>query len=184
MALKHTLLGLIIRKPGSGYSLHRRFFKTVRLKISQVYRALNEMSSEGLIFSERVEHNKRPAQNVFYATEAGRAELKRWLSEHSAIKPMRAEIAQRLWFASLGRTEDIIAFLESFIDGRQAELKYYRQTGRKLQQRDLKEFGNTLDKMLWDAVFDYFRKRGEAEVAWAKSLIKDVSKSGQKIPQE
>jgi len=175
MAMKHSLLGLIARKPASGYSLRKRFFRPGRPVLSQIYRALNEMLDEGLVTTRRVENQKRPAKNVFLITELGQAELKRWLTDNAAIAPIKDEMLQKLWFGSIGKTEDAIALIQSFKYARQSELKYYASTAKKIERRDLRTFGNALDKLYWDLVLDYVRWRSKAEMAWAEEAIKRIS---------
>ena len=49
MALKHVLLANLAYRPMTGYALHKIFFEPVRPELSQIYRALSELVSQGLV---------------------------------------------------------------------------------------------------------------------------------------
>ncbi len=129
------------------------------------------MRDVGLVYYKRVEQDKSPAKNIFYLTEAGDVELRRWMRETAAIVPIKEQILQKLWFGSLGTIDDAIALLKSFRDARRAELKYYSRTARKIEKRDLQAFGGPLDKVYWDLVLGYVLRRGKVELEWAESAI-------------
>lgn len=175
MSLKHNLLGLLAHKPSSGYSLHKRFFEPGRPKLTQIYRALNDMSNEGLIYSKKVGQKKRPARNIFHLTESGHTELENWIKDTSNISPIKEAVAQKLWYGSMSSTKHIIELLESFKASRNAELTYYKGNARKLEQKSLKSFGSPLDNLYWDLVLEYVQQRGKAELSWAENTIRIIS---------
>lgn len=80
MSLRHAALGLLSRAPGSGYDLLRRFDTTLAhvwpATQSQLYTELNRLAAEGLI--EVVATGAR-GRKEYAITDAGRAELRRWV---------------------------------------------------------------------------------------------------------
>ena len=77
MSLKCILLGLLSYGPESGYAMHKKFLEPGRPKLSQVYRTLKEMRSEGFVTSTRENQEKLPARNLYHITNRGQKEFQR-----------------------------------------------------------------------------------------------------------
>ena len=89
MPLHHAVLALLADRPAHGYELRSSFEQAVGdqwggLNIGHLYQILDRLSRDGLIESERQPQPVRPDRVVHRLTEAGRAELERWLAEPSA----------------------------------------------------------------------------------------------------
>ena len=96
MSLDHILLGML-ETPAAGYDLGREFEASARLfwaaELSQIYPTLKRLESRGLLSSERVPSDRGPDRKVYSRTEAGTAELERWLREepelgHARLSPV------------------------------------------------------------------------------------------------
>ena len=88
MPLQHAVLALLAAKPAHGYELRNSFERAVGdqwggLNIGQLYQILDRLSRDALITSERQPQPVKPDRVVHQLTEAGRAELDRWMSEPS-----------------------------------------------------------------------------------------------------
>ncbi|HXE45732.1 MAG TPA: helix-turn-helix transcriptional regulator [Conexibacter sp.] len=109
MSLKHAVLALVVERRGYGYELVQRFEERVgpgwRLNPSAVYPALDQLERTGLAASAvRRGGTQRSPRVVYAATEAGTAELSRWLRETDAPpEPVRADLHLRIAF---GRPQD------------------------------------------------------------------------------
>ena len=83
--LKFLLLGLLWGRPRYGYDLKGVFEEflggTWPLNIGQVYTTLNRLEHEGLVSCEVVPQELLPDRKVYRLTEAGEAELARWVEE-------------------------------------------------------------------------------------------------------
>jgi len=168
MALKHLLLGLLARKPSSGYSLHKEIFVPMRPTLSQIYRTLNDMSTEGLVESDRVEQKKLPARNVFHITESGYDELCQWIRSKSELAQIREPLLQILWFGSVVDKEDILSKVRAYIEEKKRELQYYEAESIKSGRKGKKTHTSTLDIFYQNLVFDYIRRRSKVELEWAE----------------
>src|SRR5580698_472686 len=89
MPLNHAVLALLADKPAHGYELKSSFEQAVGdqwggLNIGHLYQILDRLSRDGLIESERQAQQVKPDRVVHYLTQAGQAELERWLGEPSA----------------------------------------------------------------------------------------------------
>ncbi len=85
MALPHAILVSLCEQAGSGYELARRFDRSIgyfwAATHQQIYRTLRVMEDDGWVHVEPVEQQGRPDKKVFSVTDAGRAELARWIAE-------------------------------------------------------------------------------------------------------
>ncbi|MFO0844526.1 MAG: PadR family transcriptional regulator [Gemmataceae bacterium] len=84
MSIRHAILGLLVEGPLHGYGLKAAYEKELVpgavLNIGQVYQALDKLEPEGLVTVEVVPQSERPDRKVYTLTDAGRAELERWLT--------------------------------------------------------------------------------------------------------
>ncbi|WP_378738333.1 PadR family transcriptional regulator [Nocardia brasiliensis] len=106
MALEHALLVSLTERAGSGYELARRFDKSIGYFWSathqQIYRVLKRMEESGWLNSESVTQEGRPDKKVYAVSEAGRAELARWIAEPSDTGTPRNELAVKIRAAAYG----------------------------------------------------------------------------------
>ncbi|WP_346120360.1 PadR family transcriptional regulator [Micromonospora coerulea] len=88
MAIQHAVLALLARGPSYGYELKGAFEGAVGpqwgpLNIGHLYQILDRLSRDGLVVAERQAQAVKPDRVVYEITQAGRAELDRWLGEPS-----------------------------------------------------------------------------------------------------
>jgi DNA-binding PadR family transcriptional regulator len=85
VALPHAILVALCEKAGSGYELARRFDRSFgyfwAATHQQIYRTLRTMEADGWVHVDVVEQRSRPDKKVYDPTDAGRAELARWIGE-------------------------------------------------------------------------------------------------------
>jgi len=105
MELKHAILGLLSIRSASGYDLAREFAGSVahfwQADRSQIYRTLDRLSAEGTITTEVERQEGKPDRKVHSLTDAGRAELKEWLSSPIEDIPSKEPFLARLFFGAL-----------------------------------------------------------------------------------
>ncbi|MGI5245387.1 PadR family transcriptional regulator [Dactylosporangium sp. CA-139066] len=102
MSLRHALLGLLADRPQTGYDLTKRVEETLagyawNAGHSQIYPELKRMTADGL--AEVVDEGSRGSK-VYGVTEAGRAELRRWMFSPLGEAPARNEFVLRLFMLS------------------------------------------------------------------------------------
>lgn len=90
VSLRFAALGLLAQHPGSGYDLLRRFDESMAnvwpATQSQLYSELNRLADAGLIEVTDIGARGRKEYRV---TAAGRAELRRWITDPSDDPPLR-----------------------------------------------------------------------------------------------
>jgi DNA-binding PadR family transcriptional regulator len=86
-----TLLGLLERGPSHGYDLKRdydAYFGRGRpLRYSQVYATLSRLARDGKAVPGPAEQGAGPERRRYVITEAGIAEVERWLAEPAPPEP-------------------------------------------------------------------------------------------------
>src|ERR1700734_3008137 len=84
VALPHAILVSLCEQSGSGYELTHRFDRSIGYFWSathqQIYRTLRTMEDDGWVSATVVAQRGRPDKKVYNVSEAGRAELARWIA--------------------------------------------------------------------------------------------------------
>ncbi len=84
VALPHAILVSLCEQSGSGYELARRFDRSIgyfwAATHQQIYRTLRTMENEHWVRGTEVAQHGRPDKKVYAVSEAGRAELARWIA--------------------------------------------------------------------------------------------------------
>jgi DNA-binding PadR family transcriptional regulator len=102
MSLRYALLGLLADRPQSGYDLSQRFEQSLKryawhARHSQIYPELTKLADEGLI---TVVAEGPRGRRTYALTDAGRQQLRDWLTDWSALQPVRNEFVLRLFLMS------------------------------------------------------------------------------------
>ncbi|WP_405490589.1 PadR family transcriptional regulator [Nocardia sp. NBC_00511] len=135
MALEHALLVSLTERASSGYDLARRFDKSIgffwNATHQQIYRVLKRMDEQGWVIPEAVVQEGRPDKKVYTVSDAGRAELVRWIAEPADLEPMRNELGVKLRAASLGDVPALLTEVKRHRDQHAHRLDLYRAFEKK-----------------------------------------------------
>src|ERR671934_1824686 len=89
MSIKYAILGLLADRPLHGYELKAAYetelVPSTQLNYGQVYTTLERLARDGLVAHEVVSQTERPDKKVYALTEAGRKELRAWLTRPSRL---------------------------------------------------------------------------------------------------
>ncbi|MDV2884649.1 PadR family transcriptional regulator [Alkalihalophilus pseudofirmus] len=92
MSLRYALLGIISKKPVTGYDVVRIFKQQMvyfwSSTHSQIYTELHKMEKEDLIEHELVIQGTSPNKKVYHLTDSGKKDLIRWAMEEP-LKPAK-----------------------------------------------------------------------------------------------
>jgi PadR family transcriptional regulator AphA len=112
MSLRNALLGLLAEHPMSGYDLTKTFDGSLgyvwSASHSQIYPELARLKEAGLI--EQTEEGPR-GRKAYSITEAGLAEVRRWLAESEPERGGRDEPFLRVFFLWLLEPEQALAYV-------------------------------------------------------------------------
>lgn len=178
MSLKYALLGMIAERPGSGYTLRKRFFAYLKPTLSQVYRTLADMTGEGLVDFNKVDQDNAPNKKVYYITETGKEALDRWLKD---AMPSREWLTQRhvlpyltqVWFSYRVDPEEVVKNLETY----KAEL-LHRLEWMDVESGVINKRSKSLNKGLDTLFRDLSIKGGAMEL---EAIVKWMDYSIEKI---
>ena len=104
MSLRIALLGMLAAKgPASGYELAKLFDRSINLawqaKHSQIYPELGKMVESGAVTVEEAGGGR--GRKVCTVTQAGRDEIKQWLTDGDLHRSVRNEIALRAFLVPI-----------------------------------------------------------------------------------
>lgn len=113
MSLRHALLGLLVDRTASGYDL-MKLFDTSLANVwpatqSQVYGELTRLADGGLV---EVTAQGPRGRKDYALTEAGLAEVRRWLTQTRPDQPRRSDVLLRVFFLGLLTPQQRREFLQ------------------------------------------------------------------------
>jgi len=115
---KYVLLGLIAHSPQTGYTIKKaieyQFSHFWQESYGQIYPTLKALVKDGLALEDSDSGDGR-GQIVYSITDAGKAALKKWLSEAPDVEKLRYEIILKLAFGENTEPEIILGHLDEFI---------------------------------------------------------------------
>ncbi len=118
---KYVILGLLAHSPQTGYSIK----KSIEFEYShfwqesygQIYPTLKTLVSAGLaVSSDVLDSGDGRGQIVYNITDAGRAELVKWLSAAPDVEKIRYEILLKISFGANTEPEVLLGHLDDFIE--------------------------------------------------------------------
>jgi DNA-binding PadR family transcriptional regulator len=175
MSLPHAILGFLKVMPLSGYDLKTQAFdKTVAhfwpAVAPQIYRELARMEAAGWVTSELELQTGKPNRKVYQITEAGKAELARWLRSYQPPPAHREAFLIQLFFAAELSDEEIIALLAQQRQAHEEKLAGYRQI--HIPQ------GGTPEEMRWHTLMGLTLELGlrleQLHIDWLSDAIETV----------
>ena len=116
VSLRYAALGLLAQEPGSGYDLLKRF-KLSMDKLwpatqSQLYGELNKLAAAGLI---KVSDIGPRGRKEYVITDAGRAELYRWMTSPQEDPPIRNASLLRIFLLGQLTPSQARVYLKSLL---------------------------------------------------------------------
>jgi DNA-binding PadR family transcriptional regulator len=156
VSLRHAVLGLLSLSPSNGYELTQRFDDSLGTawyaSHSQIYPELAKLEEAGLV--EVVGEGARGSR-TFAVTDAGRAEVRRWVAEKDVHRGQRSETALRWFLAFLLEPEARrayfareLAFLQAKDDEMRAMRDEFDATGKTGGFRPVLELGIGMQEVM------------------------------------
>jgi DNA-binding PadR family transcriptional regulator len=120
MPLEHAILAFLEFRPMSGYDLKKFFDVSVAhfwsATQSHIYKSLEGLEKGGWVASQFIPQEGKPNRKEYHITEAGRAELRRWLKAPLPLDPVRHAWLIQVFFSHNSSNEEIVALLEARMD--------------------------------------------------------------------
>jgi len=157
MSVPLTLLGLLEREPSHGYDLKRDydtwFGRGKPLPYGQVYATLSRLARDGKAIAGPAEHGEGPDRKRYAITEAGIADVERWLAEPAPPEPH----LQTVLFAKVVLALMLDRPADHYLDAQRAAHLH-----RMRELTALKERGDLMDTLLADHGLYHL----EADLRW------------------
>jgi PadR family transcriptional regulator AphA len=177
MSLDHAILGFLNYTPFSGPDLKKVFDASVRhfwpADQSQIYRTLSRLSASGWVDLERVEGEARAEQKVYHITEAGRAELHRWLTAPLQFDEVRTAAPMPVSLGAQLSEAEILATFERAAAQLRGLLARYEDVPAAMGERK-DRFGSPREEYFWQLTLEYGISWAWAQLGWLESVIERI----------
>ena len=171
MSLRHAALGLLSRGPASGYDLLKVFEASMAnvwpATQSQLYGELNKLADAGLI--EVAEVGPR-GRKEYAITDAGRAELHRWMTSPQDDPVFRSAQLLRVFLLNELPEPQAHAYLEAVRTHANTELKRYEQI------RDRHEWSRDDEAFFARAALENGLRFTRMQSEWASWVLAELEK--------
>jgi PadR family transcriptional regulator, regulatory protein AphA len=128
MSLAHIILGLLQQAARTGYDLKTSCFDQCITHLwqadqAQIYRTLDKLENHGWVACTLEIQHDRPNRKVYRLTEAGKAELVRWLQSPQPLPTLRDPALAQIYFADLLPHQDLLTLLQQQLEARHHKLE-------------------------------------------------------------
>ncbi|RPI94079.1 MAG: PadR family transcriptional regulator [Chloroflexi bacterium] len=179
MPLSHAILGFLDYKPMSGYDLKKLFDGSIAhfwsATQSHIYKALENLESEGMVESQVIQQEGKPNRKQYKITDAGKTELRRWVSTPLPVEGPRAAWLIQVFFAHNVANEEIANLFEKRIEYLRTYLSQC-QLGQKTIDENYKKVGVKRLQSLWQLTLDYGIDHYQNEISWLERTLPIVRK--------
>jgi len=137
VSLKHSILVLLDRSPGSGYDLVQSFRQGIgnfwNASHQQVYRELAKLLKEKLVDCEIKKQSDKPDRKVYRLTAGGRKALRQWMA--APAKPPRVNDALliKVFGGAHAGAGELLAELERHRGFHEKKLAKYHEMEQQFQ---------------------------------------------------
>jgi PadR family transcriptional regulator, regulatory protein AphA len=177
--LSHAILGFLEYQPMSGYDLKKNFDRSVAhfwsATQSHIYRALDTLESEGMVTSQVIPQEGKPNQKRYQITDAGRTELRRWLSTPLPVEHPRSAWLIQVFFAHNLANEEIATLFEKRIEYLHTYLSQLQDV-QKMMDENYEKIGAKRLQSLWQLTLDYGMDHYQNEINWLETKLTVVRK--------
>jgi len=138
-----ALLGLLFRKAGHGYDLHRKIVNDLgqvwHLSQSQAYLILKRLETRGDISTKEIPQEKLPPRQELHITAQGRKNFLAWMDAPSggSTRAIRMEFVTRLYFLSMYFPEKIPQAFEQQRTEAETHIKRLEQVLKGLSEEQI-----------------------------------------------
>jgi len=176
MSLAHTILGLLQQEERTGYDLKTSCFDQGIAHVwsadqAQIYRTLDKLVEQGWITCTVEIQHDRPNRKVYNVTEAGIAELIRWLQCPQPLPTVREPLLVQLFFAARLPNEAIIHLLEQQLAARCEKLAECES----IELPTLGDQSASREQVMQRLVLELVIRREQTYIDWLKTAINVIN---------
>lgn len=179
--LKYAILGLINRKPSTGYDIAKEFNAGLvefwYAKHSQIYPELKKLADEGLISYKTVIQGEKLEKKLYTITEKGKKDLQEWFAKDEPLEPTPKDIFRlKAYFCDEMNIDTLLRQFKSQLNKHMERLNYLENCMKEiLDKKDISivpssNFGDYI--VLNGAIM-----REKAYIDWLKDCIGKILKN-------
>jgi PadR family transcriptional regulator, regulatory protein AphA len=177
--IHYAILGLLSERPMTGYDLKKKMQGSLYMYWSgnnnQIYKALLQLSSNGLLKSEIQHQDGAPSKKICFITDKGRAELQEWIySTQPEVPEFRKPFLIQMAFAGKLKPVQIEEVLLKYKDELNSQLIMQQEKQRRI--KDTKNHTKQ-EKFIENMIFDNIFKFYQSELEWAQKVLEGVRKN-------
>ncbi|OKQ00357.1 PadR family transcriptional regulator [Paenibacillus sp. P46E] len=139
MNIQDVILGILCKKPHSGYEIKRHFEEYFSFffdaSFGTIYPTLSKLEGLNLITKESVRQEGKPDKNVYTITEAGKEHFRSYLVQPAEKEVLRSDFLMHLYFGDMADEETMDTLLR---EGLQNKRDMYTDLEQKMNQLDSK----------------------------------------------
>ncbi len=177
MPLSHAILGFLDYQPMSGYDLKKYFDQSVAhfwsATQSHIYKALENLENEGMVESQVIPQEGRPNRKQYSITDAGRAELRRWVSTPLPVEAKREAWLIQVFFAHNITNGEIEDLFKNRIERLRTSLSQCKAAQQAIDT-NAEKAGMERLRNLWQLTLDYGIDYYENEINWLEKTLPAV----------
>ncbi len=178
MPLEHAILAFIEYQPMSGYDLKKFFDVSVAhfwsTTQSHIYKSLEGLEKKGWAEAHVIQQDGKPNRKEYQITDAGRAELRRWMVTPLPLDPVREATLIQIFFSHFSSNEEIAALLEARMQEIRDLLHLFNTTVQAGLDENAKRIGIERARQLWQITLDYGIAHYEFELAWHEKTLETI----------
>jgi DNA-binding PadR family transcriptional regulator len=171
VSLRHAALGLLAKEPASGYDLLKKFKSSMHpvwpATQSQLYGELNKLAAAGLT---TVSDAGPRGRKEYAITDAGRAELHRWMRSPDEDPPHRSAVLLRVFLLGELTPSQARQYIESLRDWVEQELKSYEET------RDANDWSDDDSGFFARAALENLLRAARRDFEWTKWVLDELDR--------
>ena len=176
MSIHHAMLGLLSWKPCTGYDLKKFFEGSTAMHWSgnnnQIYKALVQLTEEGLVSSETLHQEGAPTKKLYHITEQGRAALKRWVLGEIELPEFKKPFLVQLAWADQLSDAQLQGMLTTYEDELEMGLRMVQEQIRRATDLPAR---TPREKLLWEMMNDSIITSYHNELDWISRTRKALS---------
>ncbi|GGJ39581.1 DUF4180 domain-containing protein [Deinococcus roseus] len=175
MSIKHAILGLLSWKPATGYDLKKHFEGSPEMHWSgnnnQIYKALVQLSDEGLVTNETQHQDGAPTKKLYSLTETGLQELRQFVLTRPELPEFRKPFLVQLAWADQLSDEDLSDLITRYEDELEMGLRMLQESHKRNPPAPQR---TTREKLLWKMMQDSLITSYHSELDWVMRLRKEL----------
>ena len=176
--LKYAILGLINRRPLTGYDITKEFNSGLvdfwYAKHSQIYPELKKLTDENLISYETIIQGEKLEKKLYTITEKGNKCLQKWLEKDNPLEPTPKDIFRlKAYFCDEMDSDTLLRQFQSALNKHSERLEYLENCMEELLKK--KDVSKVSSPQFGDyIVLNGAIMREKTYIDWLEDCIKKI----------